>query len=62
MIEYEEERKMELEALRNRINEVDDEIVKLFVERMQTAAQIAGEKAEKNLNYMQTPFIILCLK
>ncbi len=40
---------MELEALRNRINEVDDEIVKLFVERMQTAAQIAGEKAEKNM-------------
>lgn len=40
---------MDLEALRNRINTVDDEIVKLFVERMQTSAQIAGAKAEKNL-------------
>ncbi|MDD3393869.1 MAG: bifunctional chorismate mutase/prephenate dehydratase [Clostridia bacterium] len=40
---------MDLEALRNRMNEMDDGIVKLFVERMQTAAKIAEAKAEKNL-------------
>ncbi|MFV0314869.1 MAG: bifunctional chorismate mutase/prephenate dehydratase [Anaerotignum sp.] len=40
---------MDLDILRNRINTMDDEIVKLFVERMQTAAKIAEEKAEKQL-------------
>lgn len=44
-----EEHIMDLEALRNRVNEIDENIVKLFVERMQTAAEIAGAKAEKNL-------------
>lgn len=40
---------MDLDALRNKINDIDDKIIALFVERMQTAAEIAGEKAEKNL-------------
>lgn len=40
---------MELDALRERINKIDDQIVALFVERMQTAAKIAEEKAEKKL-------------
>lgn len=40
---------MDLNALRDRINDIDDQIIALFVERMQTAAKIAGEKAEKNL-------------
>ncbi|AMJ40779.1 bifunctional chorismate mutase/prephenate dehydratase [Anaerotignum propionicum] len=40
---------MDLEALRLRVNEIDDEIAKLFVERMQTSAKIAEAKAEKNL-------------
>lgn len=40
---------MDLDILRDRINTMDDEIVKLFVERMQTAAKIAEEKAEKQL-------------
>lgn len=40
---------MDLDALRERINAIDDQMVDLFVERMQVAAEIAGEKAEKNL-------------
>lgn len=40
---------MELDVLRSRMNELDEEMVKLFVERMKTAAEIAGAKAEKNL-------------
>lgn len=40
---------MDLDALRLRVNEIDDEIAKLFVERMQTSAKIAEAKAEKNL-------------
>lgn len=40
---------MELDILRNRINEIDDQIVALFVERMRTAAEIAEKKAEKGL-------------
>lgn len=40
---------MDLEALRLRVNEIDDEIAKLFVERMQTSAKIAEAKAEKKL-------------
>lgn len=40
---------MELDVLRGRINELDGELVKIFVERMKTAAEIAGAKAEKNL-------------
>ncbi|MDR1773355.1 MAG: chorismate mutase [Clostridioides sp.] len=40
---------MDLEILRTRINEIDKEIVKLFVERMQTSAKIAEAKSEKNL-------------
>lgn len=40
---------MELNELRERINEIDDKMVALFVERMQVAAKIAGAKAEKNL-------------
>ncbi|KAF5073766.1 P-protein [anaerobic digester metagenome] len=40
---------MDLDALRLRVNEIDDEVAKLFVERMQTSAKIAEAKAEKNL-------------
>lgn len=40
---------MDLEALRLRVNEIDDEIAMLFVERMQTSAKIAEAKAEKKL-------------
>lgn len=40
---------MDLNGLRDRINTIDDQMVALFVERMQTAAEIAGAKAEKNL-------------
>ena len=40
---------MELETLRTRINEIDDQISKLFVERMQISANIAGAKSEKDL-------------
>ena len=40
---------MELNELRERINDIDDQMVRLFVERMQVAAEIAGTKAEKNL-------------
>lgn len=40
---------MQLEELRNKINEIDDQMVDLFVERMKVAAQIGGTKAENNL-------------
>jgi len=40
---------MDLEVLRKRINELDEQIVERFVERMKVAADIAGAKAEKNL-------------
>ena len=40
---------MDLSVLRERINDIDDQMVALFVERMKVAAEIAGAKAEKNL-------------
>lgn len=40
---------MDLNAIRERINTIDDQMVELFVERMQMAAEVAGAKAEKNL-------------
>lgn len=45
---------MELDALRNRINDIDSQIIALFVERMRTAAEIAEKKAEKNLPVLDT--------
>ncbi len=40
---------MSLDELRNKINEIDEQMVALFVKRMKTAAEIAGAKAENNL-------------
>ncbi len=40
---------MELKDLRNEIDRIDDELVKLFAQRMDVAAQIADYKKEKNL-------------
>ena len=40
---------MYLDELRNQINDIDDKIVELFVERMKVASEIGGEKAEKSL-------------
>ena len=40
---------MDLNVLRERVNDIDDQMVDLFVERMQVAAEIANAKAEKNL-------------
>lgn len=40
---------MDLDGYRNRINEIDDQIIALFAERMQTAAKIAETKAAQNL-------------
>ena len=40
---------MELDGLRDKINDLDEQIVKLFVERMQVSAKIAEIKAETNL-------------
>ena len=40
---------MDLSVLRERVNDIDDQMVALFVERMRVAAEIAGAKAEKNL-------------
>ena len=40
---------MELKDLRTEIDKIDDELVKLFVRRMETAAQIAAYKKEHNL-------------
>ena len=40
---------MELKDLRNEIDKIDDELVKLFAQRMDISAQIAGVKKEKSL-------------
>lgn len=40
---------MDLNAVRERINAIDDQIVDLFVERMKASADVASAKAEKNL-------------
>ena len=40
---------MDITELRQQINEIDDELVKLFVRRMETSAQIADYKKENNL-------------
>ena len=40
---------MELKDLRNEIDKIDDELVKLFSQRMEISAQIAGYKKEKSL-------------
>ena len=40
---------MDLKDLRKEIDRIDDELVRLFVHRMETAAQIAAYKKENNL-------------
>ena len=40
---------MELKDLRSEIDKIDDELVKLFAQRMNVSAQIAGYKKEKSL-------------
>ncbi len=40
---------MDIQELRAQINGIDDDLVKLFVKRMETAAQIADYKKENNL-------------
>ena len=40
---------MELKDLRNEIDEIDNELVKLFTQRMEVSAQIAGYKKERSL-------------
>lgn len=40
---------MELNELRNEIDQIDDELVKLFARRMDVSARIAGVKKEKSL-------------
>ena len=40
---------MELSKLRDKINQIDDQLVELFVKRMHVAAQVADYKKENNL-------------
>lgn len=40
---------MEIENLRQEIDHIDDELVSLFVKRMEIARQVAEYKKEKNL-------------
>ena len=40
---------MDLNDFRNRISEIDNQIIELFVERMRTAAKIAEAKSAQNL-------------
>ena len=40
---------MELKDLRNQIDDIDDELVRLFVKRMEVSAQVADYKKEHNL-------------
>ena len=35
---------MDLSVLRERVNDIDDQMVALFVERMRVAAEIAGRR------------------
>ena len=44
---------MSLEELREKIDAVDDQLVRLFQERMQVAAEIAKYKAERDLPVLQ---------
>ena len=44
---------MDLEDLRKEINEIDDEILKLFLKRMETASKVADYKRENNLSTLQ---------
>ena len=39
---------MDLNAVRERINAIDDQIVDLFVERMKASADVASAKAEES--------------
>ena len=40
---------MEIKALRDRIDIIDDELTRLFVKRMEISAQVAAYKRENNL-------------
>lgn len=44
---------MDLEELRNQIDAIDDEILKLFLKRMETASKVADYKKENNLSTLQ---------
>ena len=41
---------MEIKDLRNQIDSIDEQMVKLFVERMQIAGKVAEYKKENNLS------------
>ena len=43
---------MDLNAVRERINAIDDQIVDLFVERMKASADVASAKAARNLKFI----------
>ncbi len=44
---------MDLEELRNEIDGIDDEILNLFLKRMETASKVADYKKENNLSTLQ---------
>ena len=44
---------MELEELRNRINEIDDDIAKLFIKRMELCSDVSRFKIENNMPVFQ---------
>ncbi len=44
---------MDLEQLRNEIDAIDDEILKLFLKRMENASKVADYKRENNLSTLQ---------
>jgi chorismate mutase/prephenate dehydratase len=44
---------MDLNELRTEINEIDEEILKLFLRRMEVAGQVADYKRENNLPIYQ---------
>ena len=44
---------MDLNELRNEINQIDDEILRLFLRRMEVAGQVADYKRENNLPIYQ---------
>lgn len=44
---------MDLEELRNKIDAIDDEILKLFLKRMEIASKVADYKKENNISTLQ---------
>ena len=50
---------MDLNELRQEIDQIDDQLVKLFCQRMDVAARVADYKRENNLPIFHTTFYVI---